>query len=187
MIIFNKRSPVRKIRGFTLMEIVVSIGIFSMVMASMIPTFIVFTKGMASLGNYANMSMSSRNALEHFSRDVHTAETLLVATAYEITVVLPSDAGSFVINYEYDADAGSFTRKKYAEDGVTLLTTRVLFSDVSELNIVFYNRLDVDVTDEATILTETKTIQLNAKLVKKVINQNTTDYIISARFLMRNV
>ena len=147
----------------------------------------VFTKGMASLGNYSSMSMNSRNALEYFSRDVHMAETLSVASAYEITVRLPSDAGSFVINYEYDADTGDFTWKKYASDGVTLLRENVLFSDVSELGMVFYNRLNVDVTDEATILTETKTIQLNAKLVKKVINQNNTDYIISARFLMRNV
>jgi len=196
MIIFNKRSPVqlhrpaatfRKIRGFTLVEIMISIAIFSIMMASMMPTFIVFTKGMASLGNYASMSMSSRNALEHFSRDVHMARTLSVASAYEITLELPSDAGSYVIHYQYDPNAGSFTRKQYAEDGVTLLRTSVLFSDVSELNMVFYNRLDVDVTDEASILTETKTIQLNAKLVKKVMNQNNTDYIISARFLMRNV
>jgi prepilin-type N-terminal cleavage/methylation domain-containing protein len=196
MIIFNERSlfqlrrsatALRKTRGFTLVEIMVTITIFTIVMASMVPTFIFFAKGMASLGNYSSMSMSSRNALEHFSRDVHVAEEILVASADQIRVQLPSDAGSFVVDYEYDADTGNFTRSKYEADGATLLTTTVLFSDVIEFDLVFYNRRDVVVPDGASIENETKTIQLNAKLLKKVINTNTTDYIISARFLMRNV
>jgi prepilin-type N-terminal cleavage/methylation domain-containing protein len=181
-------ATLRKSRGFTLVEIMITVTILAIVMASMIPTFNMLSKGMAALGNYSSMSMSSRNALEHFSRDVHMAETLLVASEGEVRLVLPSDAGSFVINYEYDANAGTFTRKKYAADGdTTPLKTTVLLSDIFEFDLVFYNRLDDNITEEASILTESKTIQLNAKLVKNVINQRITDYIISARFLMRNV
>jgi len=42
------------------------------------------------------------------------------------------------------------------------------------------------VSNSPSILAETKSVQINAKLLKKVITSNTTDYIISARFLMRN-
>jgi len=162
----------------------ISVAILSIVLASIIPTFIMFSKGMAGLGNYSDMSMSSRNALERFSRDVRVAEALHVATESEIEVELPSDAGGLVINYKYDPDAGTFTRKEY--DGSTLSATSVLFSDVFEFNLVFFNRRDEDISDEASVLTEAKTVQLNAKLVKEVMNQSNSDYIISARFLMRN-
>ena len=180
-------ATLRKSRGFTLVEIMITVTILAIVMASMIPTFIMLSKGMSALGNYSNMSMSSRNALEHFSRDVHMAESLLVASEGEVTLVLPLDADSFVINYEYDANAGTFTRRQYADDGDTLLKTTVLFSNVFEFDLVFYNRRNVVIPDGASKEDETKTIQLNAKLVKNVINQRITDYIISARFLMRNV
>jgi hypothetical protein len=42
-------------------------------------------------------------------------------------------------------------------------------------------------TSKVSVLTETKTVQINAKLVKKVINWKNADYIISARFLIRNM
>lgn len=180
-------TALRRTEGFTLVEIMVTVTILAIVMASMIPTFSVFAKGMTALGNYSSMSMSSRNALEHFSRDVHVAEEIRIASADELEVKLPSDAGGFVINYKYDANAGTFTRKQYAGDGGTLLTTTVLFSDVFEFDLVFYNRGDFVIPDGASKEDETKTIQLNAKLVKNVINQRNADYIISARFLMRNV
>ena len=195
MIIFNKRSRLQRYRpatalhkdsGFTLVEIMFSLVLLTIALASIIPTFIMFSKGMAGLGNYSSMSMSSRNTLERFSRDVRVAETLNVASVTEIEVELPSAAGGLVINYTYDADAGTFTRREYEDDGVTLSATTVLFSDVSEFNLFFYNRRNENITGFPTVLTETKTVQLNAKLVQTVMAQSNSDYIISARFLMRN-
>ena len=180
-------TALRKSRGFTLVEIMVTVTILAIVMASMIPTFLVFGKGMTALGNYSSMSMSSRNTLEEFSRDVHVAEEIRIASADELEVKLPADAGGFVINYKYDADSGEFTRRKYDTDGATLIYETILFSGVSDFSMIFYNRSDFVIPDGASKEDETKTIQLNAKLVKNVINQRNADYIISARFLMRNV
>ena len=180
-------TALRKSRGFTLVEIMVTVTILAIVMASMIPTFLVFGKGMTALGNYSSMSMSSRNTLEEFSRDVHVAEEIRIASADELEVKLPADAGGFVINYKYDADSGEFTRRKYDTDGATLIYETILFSGVSDFSMIFYNRSDNEVPDEGSTLTETRTIQLNANLVKKVIQQENTDYIISARFWMRNI
>ena len=182
----KKASIEGRVRGFTLVEIMVTVTLFSLVIASLISTFLVFNKGMAGLGNYTSMSVSSRGALEYFSRDIHVAQSLVTANGNEVVLVLPDDAGGFTISYKYDPVKGEFTRKKYDTDGTTLLSTDILFKDVEIFKMVFYNRLNVDVTSEASVLTEAKTVQINAKLVKKVIDQNNTDYIISARFLMRN-
>ncbi|WP_162025767.1 MULTISPECIES: PilW family protein [unclassified Lentimonas] len=195
MIISNRFSEPRmngrrlmppKTRGFTLVEIMVTLTVFSMVMASLMATFLVFSKGMVSLGNYGAMSSSSRQTLEHFSRDVHATQSLQVATANEFECVLPAEAGGYTINYKYDPNTSDFTRKKYSSGG-TLLKTDVLFEDVETFEMIFYNRSDVDVTGDTSILNEAKTVQINAKLVKNVISQTNSDYIISARFLMRNM
>ena len=177
-------------RGFTLVEIMVTVTLLSIIMASMIGSFLVFSKGMAGLSNYSEMSNSSRQTLEHFARDAHSADTLLTANSSEFKFTVPEDAGGYTLHYIYDSDARSFTRMKYSEDG-TLLWTQVLFEDIKEeagaFEMIFYNRMNVDVTTDSSVLIEAKTVQIDAKLVKKVINQSNTDHIISARFLMRNM
>ncbi len=173
--------------GFTLVEIMVTITIFSMMMASLIATFLVFSKGMASLSNYSEMSNSGRQTLEYFARDAHAAETLSIANANEFEFEMPVGAGGYTMNYKYDSTTRDFTREKYDVDGTTLLATTVLFEDIEDFKMIFYNRLNDNVTTEPSVLTEAKTVQIDAKLVKKVINQNNTDHIISARFLMRNM
>lgn len=185
-----KQAGLSRTRGFTLVEIMVAVTLLSMVMASLIATFLVFSKGMASMGNYGVMSANSRNTLERFARDVHAAETLISVSANTFEFEVSADAGGFIYMYQYDATARDFKRMKYSNSG-TLLATQVLFTDVADeanaFRMIFYNRLDEDVTAEASVLTEAKTVQIDAKLKKKVINQNNTDHIISARFLMRNL
>ncbi len=185
-----KEARASKARGYTLVEIMVAVTLLSMVMASLIATFLVFSKGMAGVGNYGVMSAASRNTLERFSRDVHAATELTTTNSSEFEFAVSDEAGGYTYNYTYDATAHRFTRKKYSSGG-TLLATDVLFEDVADetdaFRMIFYNRLNEDVTDEASVLTEAKTVQIDAKLEKKVINQDTADHIISARFLMRNM
>ena len=177
----------RRVRrsAFTLAETMVSVTILAIVLASIIPTFVFFTKSITGLGNYTIMSGESRGALELFGRDLHSAEDLLLASASEVEVLLPEEMGGTTVNYKYNAADRNLTRKK-TDDSGTVLSEDILFEDVDAFKFVYYNRLSMDVSNSPSILAETKSVQINAKLLKKVITSNTTDYIISARFLMRN-
>ncbi|PXA04501.1 hypothetical protein DDZ13_04820 [Coraliomargarita sinensis] len=171
--------------AFTLAETMVAVSILAIVLASMIPTFVFFTKSITGLGNYTIMSGESRGALERFGRDLHAAEDLTLASASELTVLLPEDLGGTTVNYKFDPADKNLIRKKTDSSGA-LLSEDTLFEDVDTFKFVYYNRLSVDVSDSASILAEAKSVQINAKLLKRVITTKTTDYIISARFLMRN-
>jgi hypothetical protein len=103
----------------------------------------------------------------------------------ELTLVLPAELGGTTVNYKFNTADKNFSRKKTDSSG-NLLSEDILFEDVDSFKFVYYNRLSVDVTNSASIFAEAKSVQINAKLLKKVISTNTTDYIISARFLMRN-
>jgi len=172
-------------KAFSLVEMMVTLTILTLVLASIIPTFVFFTKSITSLGNYTVMSGESRGALELFGRDLHAAEDLTTATASELTVELPAELGAATVNYKYNSTDQNLIRKKTDSSG-TVLSEKILFEDVAAFKFLYYNRLNVDVSNSASILAEAKSVQINAKLLKKVITSNTTDYIISARFLMRN-
>ncbi len=174
-----------KRQGFTLVEIMVTVTVLALVLASMIPTFIFFSKSIASLGNYTTMSRESRGGLERFSRDLHAVQSLLKAEEQEITFVLPDDAGGDTVSYKYDASKKQVTRTSTDPDGN--VSSKMLFDDVENFKMIYFNRLDVDITGQPSILAEAKSVQVKAKLVKKVITTDNTDYIISARFLMRNM
>ncbi len=173
-----------KRRAFTMVEMMVTVTLLGLVMVTIIPTFSVFTKSVAGLGNYTTMSRDSRGGLELISRDFHAAETLLLANSGEVTLTLPSDAGGGTVNYKYDINQKTFTRTATPSSGT--VSSRQLFDDVEQFSMVYYNKLGVDVTSSASVLAEAKSVQMNAKLVKEVITTSNTDYIISARFLMRN-
>lgn len=186
MTTYNRKNATPDRRGFTLVEVMVAVTLLGLILASVLATFTVFAKSVAGLGNYATMSRDSRGGLEVISRDLHVADSLTLATENEMTMVLPADAGGGTVNYKYDSQKGSFTRTAVDSSGTE--TKRELFDDVAKFSLIYYNRLGGDALayNLGSLLSETKSVQLNAKLVKAVVTTDTTDYIISARFLMRN-
>lgn len=185
MITFSKYAPASRARGFTLTELMVTLSIFGIVMGSIIPTFIFFSQSIKSLGNYTIMSGESRNTLELIGRDLHAAEGLRKATETELEIVLPSETGIAAVNYAFDAADQSLVRTELNGSG-SVLSQRTLFTDLNRFKFVYYNRRGVNVSNASSALLEANSIQINAELVRKVARFSTSDYIISARFLMRN-
>lgn len=184
MIISSKR-PWHRSAGFTLVELLVALTLLALVMISLIGTYITFAKHSASLGNYVEMSSDSRYALERISRDVHGANSITNATTSSVSLTMPSDLDSVTVEYSYDSDAKTVTRSLTDTLGTT--TSRVLLEDVESFNLDYYNRTGVDVTTSPSILNEAKSIQFNARLLRQVLRVDTSDYLISARFLIRNL
>lgn len=182
----NKQKSCRgRRRGFSLVELMVSMGLFSLALAAIIPAFNFFGRSVMGLGNYSVMSQESRRSLEILSRDIHTAESLTLATEHELTLTLPNDLGGEVVNFRYSPSAQTVLRTVTSSSGTA--SSREILSDVSDFSFIYYNRLGSELDySHGPILMETKSIQVNAKQFKKVIQQDTSDYIVSARYLMRN-
>lgn len=180
--------PARSKKAFTLVEVLIAISLFAMIMAAIVPTFMTFARHSTSLGNYAEMGMDSRFALELIARDLHAADDITHAADDRVTVVLPTDLGGETINYVYDATAQTFTRSVTDASGTT---DRVLFDNVEKFAFVIYNRLGAshgsDSSEWPSILTEAKSVQMDAVMQRKVLATKNTDYVISAKFMMRNL
>ncbi|HAV14343.1 MAG TPA: hypothetical protein DCX06_12750 [Opitutae bacterium] len=184
----NKTFKARRNSGFTLVEVMVTVAILAIVMATVITTFNFFTKSSVSLGHYVSMSSASRYGLERFGRDLHGAVDVTTATATALVIVMPALAGGVTVEYSYDSAKEELTRKVTQTDGTS--TSQVLFTNLVELEMLYYDRLDNlianDANLQANVIAEGKSVLVKARLVKTAIAQENTDYIISARFMMRN-
>lgn len=181
MTTFNNR---RRKKGFSLVEMMVATSLLGTVVATILPTFTVFTKSAVGLGHYVDMSQQSRGGLERISRDFRTASGLTIAAKDEAILSRPAAAGGGTIRYQYNATTKTLKRTVSPASGATFEET--MFNSVDAFEFAFFNRLGVDVTEDSSVLNEAKSVQVNATLQKNVITTSTTDYIISARFLMRN-
>ena len=183
--------------GFTLVELMVALGISTFAIIAMFSAFLVFVRGSLSVTNYSEMSAQSRKTLEIFARDVRMAESIsvtgaqsrdggsIVFTDDSITLSYPSAVSIAPVTYTFTGD--TFERE---QSGVT---DDVLVG-VRNMEIRFYESPGATFTSTAgpvaSVNNWTKSLQIEAELVRNVGKaagqQVNTDYIISARFMKRN-
>ena len=192
------RPTVSEKRGFTLFELMISMGILMIALASITGTFMAFAKSSVSVGEYVEMSHGSRMALEIFSRDIRSAETVEVLNAAKadgvvytergIDLTFPSYHGDREVRYRYNTTSDILFRIEIY-DGIK--SRRELLSGVRVFKIQFFETPGSDFTSISGPLASVdrwaKSVQLDAELVRTVMALDNTDYIISARFMMRNV
>lgn len=185
--------------GFTMVEIMVATALFSIVVGSILSTFMVFANSSEGLAAYVDMSMDSRSSLESCARDIRSSENILYATETEIVLQYPDNSfydGAYV-KYVFDDISGFFTRFKYDQSAVVDTTTGAitgklisenrLLEGVEKFVFNYYDPLgDPLDPNSASLLLSIKSIQIDAKMLRTISKTSASDYIISARFLMRN-
>lgn len=184
--------------GFTLVEIMAVVVISSMLVLAAYTTIMSLARGSKSMVNFSEMNTQTRWGIEIFGRDVRMGSAVrwedFGPTGVVIRRATVVDASGTVdmqdFAYLYDADAKTFRREvwapeydpenhpEYRVDG----SSRVLLTDVEELKLHYYTARQESTSNPADV----KHIQLEAKLERTVINLKNTNYIISARFMMRN-
>ncbi len=175
-------------RGYSMLELLVATGLLGIVMVSMVGTFMVFASGSKGVAAYTEMSQQSRKALELFARDIRAAEDVSAASQHNLIVLLPEDAyytgGS--VQYAFDEDVGIFSR--IVRDDLNVVSSNeILLDGVEQFTFGFFDPLgkSLDFSLESLLLS-VKSVQIDAEMVRAVSQSEATDYIISARFMMRN-
>lgn len=181
--------------GFTLAEFMVAMTISMFVLASSYATVFSLAKGSKSMINFSEMNNQTRFAVELFGRDSRMAEDVTVANATTLTTlnsIWNSSTNAYRdyrVTYKYYPAAGTF--KRTVVDVLTggTVEDRILLYDVQDLKFTYYslmNQADPLTTLETNRLLEIKHVQIEAELQRKVLNVTNTNYIISARFMLRN-
>ena len=185
-------------QAFTLVELMFSMTILMIALGSITGTFMVFAKSSASLGEYVDMSSESRKALELFSRDVRAANGIavigatssngVVYTEQGLNLTFPDYYGNRSVTYSYDSTSGILRRIENYEG---TQSESNLLTGMQQFKIQLFQAPGDDFESisgpVASVNEWAKSLQLDAELIRTVVTLDNTDYIISARFMMRNM
>jgi type II secretory pathway component PulJ len=126
--------------GFTLVEVVVSIGISIIVLAAVM-SFYIFT-GWSSLtmGNYIALDMKSRNALDTMSCDIRQANSCSTnafsSTNLTLSMTDPATSSAYTINYAYNAGLGRVVRTETRTNSIATM----LLSNCTSFAFTYFQR-----------------------------------------------
>ena len=185
-------------QAFTLVELMFSLTILMIALGSITGTFMVFAKSSASPGEYVDISSESRKALELFSRDVRAANGIavigatssngVVYTEQGLNLTFPDYYGNRSVTYSYDSTIGILRRIENYEG---TQSESNLLTGMQQFKIQLFQAPGDDFESisgpVASVNEWAKSLQLDAELIRTVVTLDNTDYIISARFMMRNM
>lgn len=170
------RTVTPRRRGFTLAEALITMTVSGLLLAGSLSAYMFLTKNTYGIGNYVDMNRQSRVGLELFGREVRQASAISNLSGTGFTITIPEgETSSLNITYSYDASKRALVR----EEGNS---RRELLRDVQRLEFRYYNLL----SNETTSGVEAKTLQLDAMMERKLIAVSNTNYVISARYMMRS-
>ena len=179
------RSTVcRRARGFTLVEVLISSGLASFILAGVLTTFLFLGRSGANVQNYTDLEAQARRALEQFAQDTRQASAIAWNSANSVTMFVDG----VLITYAYAS--GNFTR------GVTTspaTPTRTLLSGITTFSFKAYNITGAEIagigttTTLAAAGTTTKQLQISLQAARRSQTvAAATNTVLSARFILRN-
>ncbi len=180
----SSRSPDSR-TAFTLTELMVVMTLTVILTGAIFASFGFVMRGSFAIANYTDMTSEGRRGLEIFARDVREAEEILQFSEQSLTLYLnPPDADSYEVTYRYNEQENTFERD--VDGDVRVLMRDVRLPDGVTSRPAFRFRRFTVLQDEAQNHLETKQIQLQLSMVKRVLVRDTSEKVVSARYIMRN-
>ena len=178
-------------QGWTLLEMMVAVGVFALVSMALMGTYIFSVKSMASMYNYSVLDQSNRQAMDQLTREIRQATKVLAYSTNSIKIQTANDDGSTGPNVTY-----SFSPSTKQMLRTSPGTSKVLLNDCSLLSFQLFTRCPItnlldSITNEFPIATSNwtntvKVLQLTWKtairLPSGVIN---SENIQTARVVIR--
>jgi prepilin-type N-terminal cleavage/methylation domain-containing protein len=180
----------RSVRGFTLVEVLVSVTLGALMMAAVLSSYVFLGRNLTRLANYQTLEAKGREALTYLRRDFALALTVKAGTSptsSTVTLVLP--AGE--VTYTYAASTLTRMANFGANPTITLLNNAYCTCTAFSFN--YYTTtggspLD-QVTSSVNVPYSIKQIQVAFTLQTPSVHSvqtRATYQVASANFLLRN-
>ncbi|MDD3178734.1 MAG: prepilin-type N-terminal cleavage/methylation domain-containing protein [Opitutaceae bacterium] len=180
----------RRQGGFTLVEVMISAGISTMVLAAILSSFLMMGRSEANLTNYSTMEQEARRGLERFSQDARMASAIVWTDSTRVTLTVPhmSDSGTDTVVYYWEGNTTSPNYQCFLRSGPDPITnvsgTTALIRNVESFQ---FNRWMIGSTGEATNDVSTKQLQIHLTIRRTSTTVvAATNLVISARYILRN-
>lgn len=163
--------------GFSLVEIIITMGLLTMIIGVGLSAVTFISQSSSSLTNYTLMSNNSRHGLEEIARDLRMGFDVNEATTTLLNFEIYGKAGTtqnIVYNY-VPADKTLYRT-------VDLNNTEAVLEDLTNFHFNYFN-----LRHEATAAPiSIKEVQVEGIMTRYSLVLTNTNYVISARYMMRN-
>ena len=164
-------------RGMTVPEMVISVGVGSLILMVMAVVFTSSARSFAALGHYVSMDRNSRNAMDRMTREIRRAGDLIEFSSTHLKFVGYGQTNSFLV-YDWNANSRQLTEWKTGQ-----ATTNVLLSECDDLA---FNMSRVSLVP-TTIISEGKAIKVNWKCSRTILGKKlTSEDMGQALIIIRN-
>lgn len=173
------KSARRWTLGVTLVEMMIAVGIGSVVMAAVASLSFYTARSMAAMSNYADLDRQSRNALDQMTQKVRSATSLTSFNSTNVTFLYEGKT----LNYNYNRNTKKFTQTLGTQTSVLLEDCNQLQFSMFQRNVVSnsFNQVTTSNTNEAKSIIVTWTC--SRSLLGNLIN---SESVQSARIVIRN-
>jgi type II secretory pathway pseudopilin PulG len=127
----RNRETARLHRASTLVELLVSVGIGSIVLVAVATLSIFSSRSFVALGNYMDLDKASRNALDNMTRDVRQTVRL---TSFATNELVFTDYDNSPLTFSWNPNTKLLTRTKNGATKVLLSQCDYLSFQISQRN-----------------------------------------------------
>lgn len=169
----------------TLIEVMIAMGLFSVVSMALMTIFIFCLRSFETMSNYANLDRDNREAVDTITRDIRQANYVSDFSTKPSRMTLST--GGKTISYTFDPDAKTLTR------ALSGGSSSVLLENCTDLTFNLFQRnavsgsYDVFPVAKDNWKTTAKVVELSWKTSRR-LNGTTrvnSEYIETARIVIR--
>jgi len=151
------RTPAARLRGFSLVEMMVAVSIAAFVLATMIWSYIYMGRNLIRYSNQQDTETEIRRTIQMMAADVHAATDVSSFSSTQFTLTMPyvhsdNSVTTYSVTYTYSSTALTITRtvSGTAPPNVTTATLTLL-TNVTPTGSMFEARDRVDHLTTSTI------------------------------------
>lgn len=177
------KSRKRKKWGFTLVEIMVAMGLFGIVSTAVCYLYYFSTRSFAAMATYADLDKMNRTAMDTLTREIRQARLVTNVSTNSFSLI---NGDGIAVTYYFNPVLKQFVRA--AADG----STKVLVPDCSLINFQVFQRNNVAGTwDQYPVATNNwseyvKVIQLTWKASRMVpLGPGVSENVQTAKIIIR--
>jgi Tfp pilus assembly protein PilW len=194
MILFCKHRARQRARAFTLVEVMVGLGLSSLVLAAVASLIMYASKSSLAMVNYVDLDGKSRYALDVISREIRESTALLAFQTNLPTkfLTLTNANQAATVTITYDGNARTLVLSKTGETNKTVLTECETWNFslyqrtpyITSTNVLYYPATNTAGTLSVSLC---KLINLSWKCSRTIFAQKVnTESVQSAQIILRN-
>jgi type II secretory pathway pseudopilin PulG len=184
----SRSSAPRRHAGWTLLEMTITVGIGSVVMAAMMQTSLFTSRSFVALGNYNDLDRASRSTLDQMTRDIRQAK-VFSPSYYNTNYMFFTNQDNSYFGYVWNPQTKVVTRIT-GTGGLVNTTTNVMLTGCKYFSFRIWLRNPTNgflfPYSASSSPIDTKLVDVSWRCDRMVLNQFNTESVQTAKIVLRN-